>query len=71
VRWRSSSGASFVARSFSATRSSCCRCCKAALATPRHGDDRRAVSPASTFNDHEGSTKSYAYVKDHDERLEE
>jgi 2-oxoglutarate ferredoxin oxidoreductase subunit beta len=24
-----------------------------------------------TFNDHEGSTKSYAYVKDHDEPLHE
>ena len=24
-----------------------------------------------TFNDHEGSTKSYAYVKDHDDPLEE
>ena len=24
-----------------------------------------------TFNDHEGSTKSYSYVKDHDEPLEE
>jgi 2-oxoglutarate ferredoxin oxidoreductase subunit beta len=24
------------------------------------------ISPCVTFNDHEGSTKSYAYVKDHD-----
>ena len=29
------------------------------------------ISPCVTFNDHEGSTKSYAYVKDHDEPLEE
>jgi pyruvate/2-oxoacid:ferredoxin oxidoreductase beta subunit len=25
------------------------------------------VSPCVTFNDHEGSTKSYKYMKDHDE----
>jgi 2-oxoglutarate ferredoxin oxidoreductase subunit beta len=29
------------------------------------------VSPCVTFNDHEGSTKSYSYVKDHDEPIEE
>ena len=29
------------------------------------------ISPCVTFNDHEGSTKSYAYVKDHDEPLDE
>jgi 2-oxoglutarate ferredoxin oxidoreductase subunit beta len=29
------------------------------------------ISPCVTFNDHEGSTKSYAYVKDHDEPLGE
>ena len=29
------------------------------------------ISPCVTFNDHEGSTKSYAYAKDHDERLGE
>jgi 2-oxoglutarate ferredoxin oxidoreductase subunit beta len=29
------------------------------------------ISPCVTFNDHEGSTKSYAYVKDHDEVLGE
>ena len=28
------------------------------------------ISPCVTFNDHEGSTKSYAYVKDHDDPLE-
>src|ERR1700740_557619 len=27
------------------------------------------LSPCVTFNDHEGSTKSYAYVKDHDEPM--
>ena len=29
------------------------------------------LSPCVTFNDHEGSTKSYAYVKDHDDPLSE
>jgi 2-oxoglutarate ferredoxin oxidoreductase subunit beta len=29
------------------------------------------VSPCVTFNDHEGSTKSYKYAKDHDEPLQE
>src|SRR3989475_9948834 len=32
---------------------------------------RDVISTYVTFNDHEGSTKSYAYAKDHDERLEE
>jgi len=27
------------------------------------------VSPCVTFNDHEGSTKSYKYIKDHEEPL--
>src|SRR5437016_976276 len=29
------------------------------------------VSPCVTFNDHEGSTKSYKYVKEHEETLQE
>ena len=29
------------------------------------------ISPCVTFNDHEGSTKSYAYAKDHDEPVNE
>ena len=29
------------------------------------------VSPCVTFNDHDGSTKSYKYVKDHEETLQE
>ena len=29
------------------------------------------ISPCVTFNDHEGSTKSYSYVKEHDDPLEE
>ena len=29
------------------------------------------LSPCVTFNDHEGSTKSYSYVKDHEEPVSE
>src|SRR6202021_2611047 len=29
------------------------------------------VSPCVTFNDHEGSTKSYKYVKEHEETLQD
>ena len=29
------------------------------------------ISPCVTFNDHEGSTKSYAYAKEHDDALGE
>lgn len=29
------------------------------------------ISPCVTFNDHEGSTKSYSYMKEHDEPLHE
>ena len=33
--------------------------------------DLDVISPCITFNDHEGSTKSYKYVKDHEEPLHE
>jgi 2-oxoglutarate ferredoxin oxidoreductase subunit beta len=29
------------------------------------------ISPCVTFNDHEGSTKSYSYMKEHEEVLQE
>ena len=29
------------------------------------------ISPCTTFNDHEGSTKSYSYMKEHDEPINE
>jgi 2-oxoglutarate/2-oxoacid ferredoxin oxidoreductase subunit beta len=29
------------------------------------------ISPCVTFNDHEGSTKSYKYMKDHEEPLQD
>jgi 2-oxoglutarate/2-oxoacid ferredoxin oxidoreductase subunit beta len=59
-------GASFVARSFSGDKKQLTALLKAAL-SHRGTVMLDVLSPCVTFNDHEGSTKSYAYVKDHDE----
>ncbi|HEX6659414.1 MAG TPA: thiamine pyrophosphate-dependent enzyme, partial [Ilumatobacter sp.] len=61
-------GASFVARSFSGDKKQLTALLKAALAH-RGTVMLDVLSPCVTFNDHEGSTKSYAYVKEHDEPL--
>lgn len=58
-------GATFVARSFSGDGKQLVPLLQAALAH-RGAAILDVVSPCVTFNDHEGSTKSYAYVKDHD-----
>jgi len=63
-------GASFVARSFSGDKKQLLIILKAAL-SHRGTCMIDVISPCVTFNDHEGSTKSYAYVKDHDEALGE
>jgi 2-oxoglutarate ferredoxin oxidoreductase subunit beta len=63
-------GATFVARSFSGDRKQLQTLLKAALAH-RGTVLLDVLSPCVTFNDHEGSTKSYSYVKDHDEPLAE
>jgi 2-oxoglutarate/2-oxoacid ferredoxin oxidoreductase subunit beta len=63
-------GASFVARSFSGDKKQLLSILKASLGH-RGTCMIDVVSPCTTFNDHEGSTKSYAYVKDHDEPLGE
>ena len=63
-------GASFVARSFSGDKKQLLAILKAAIAH-RGACLIDVISPCVTFNDHEGSTKSYAYVKDHDEELGE
>ncbi|MEO8482193.1 MAG: 2-oxoacid:ferredoxin oxidoreductase subunit beta [Acidobacteriota bacterium] len=63
-------GASFVARSFSGDKKQLLSILKAAIA--HKGTSMiDVISPCVTFNDHEGSTKSYAYVKDHEEPLGE
>src|SRR5881398_1784507 len=63
-------GATFVARSFSGDKKQLLALLKAALAH-RGTVMLDVLSPCVTFNDHEGSTKSYSYVKDHDDPLEE
>src|SRR5271170_5798272 len=63
-------GATFVGRSFSGDKKQLLAMLKAAIA--HHGTVMLdVVSPCVTFNDHEGSTKSYKYVKDHEEMLQE
>jgi 2-oxoglutarate/2-oxoacid ferredoxin oxidoreductase subunit beta len=63
-------GATFVGRSFSGDKRQLSAMLKAAIA---HGGTSMldVISPCVTFNDHEGSTKSYAYMKDHDAPLQE
>src|SRR5687767_13146801 len=63
-------GASFVARSFSGDKKQLLSVLKAAIAH-RGTCMIDVISPCVTFNDHEGSTKSYSYVKDHEEPLGE
>ncbi len=63
-------GATFVARSFSGDKKQLLSLLKAAIAH-RGTVMLDVLSPCVTFNDHEGSTKSYAYVKEHDRVIEE
>lgn len=63
-------GATFVARSFSGDKKQLSAVLKTAL-SHRGTAMIDVLSPCVTFNDHEGSTKSYAYAKDHDDPLEE
>jgi 2-oxoglutarate ferredoxin oxidoreductase subunit beta len=63
-------GASFVARSFSGDGKQLVPLIKAALGH-RGTAVLDIVSPCVTFNDHEGSTKSYKYVKQHDVAIQE
>ncbi len=63
-------GASFVGRSFSGDKRQLSSMLKAAIA--HEGTVMLdVISPCVTFNDHEGSTKSYKYMKDHDDPLQE
>jgi 2-oxoglutarate ferredoxin oxidoreductase subunit beta len=66
LRW----GASFVARSFSGDKKQLQAILKAAI-VHKGMSMIDVVSPCVTFNDHEGSTKSYSYMKDHEEALHE
>jgi 2-oxoglutarate ferredoxin oxidoreductase subunit beta len=63
-------GATFVGRSFSGDKRQLHTMLKAAIAH-RGTVMLDVISPCVTFNDHEGSTKSYKYMKDHEEPLQE
>jgi 2-oxoglutarate ferredoxin oxidoreductase subunit beta len=63
-------GATFVARSFSGDKKQLQAILKAAIAH-KGLSVIDVISPCTTFNDHEGSTKSYSYVKDHEEPMHE
>jgi 2-oxoglutarate ferredoxin oxidoreductase subunit beta len=63
-------GATLVARSFSGDKKQLQVILKAAL-SHKGLSIIDVISPCTTFNDHEGSTKSYSYMKDHDEPLHE
>jgi 2-oxoglutarate ferredoxin oxidoreductase subunit beta len=63
-------GATFVGRSFSGDKKQLSALLKASIAH-RGTAMLDVISPCVTFNDHEGSTKSYSYMKDHDAPLQE
>lgn len=63
-------GCGFVARSFSGDKKQLVPLIQAALSHDGLSIID-VISPCVTFNDHEGSTKSYDYVKEHDQPLQE
>src|ERR1700740_2392425 len=63
-------GATLVGRSFSGEQRQLHSMLKAAIAH-RGTVMLDVISPCVTFNDHEGSTKSYKYMKDHEEPLQD
>jgi 2-oxoglutarate ferredoxin oxidoreductase subunit beta len=63
-------GATFVGRSFSGDKKQLSTMLKAALS--HQGTVLLdVISPCVTFNDHEGSTKSYKYMQEHEEEVSE
>ena len=63
-------GATLVGRSFSGDKKQLSAMLKAAIS--HHGTVMLdIISPCVTFNDHEGSTKCYKYMMDHEEPLHE
>jgi 2-oxoglutarate ferredoxin oxidoreductase subunit beta len=61
-------GAGFVARSFSGDKAQLVPLIQAGLKYPGFAVID-IISPCVTFNDHEGSTKSYAYTREHTEAV--
>jgi 2-oxoglutarate ferredoxin oxidoreductase subunit beta len=63
-------GATFVGRSFSGDKKQLSTMLKAAMS--HQGTVLLdVISPCVTFNDHEGSTKSYKFLQEHDEAINE
>jgi 2-oxoglutarate/2-oxoacid ferredoxin oxidoreductase subunit beta len=63
-------GATFVARSFSGDKKQLLAMLKAAIAH-KGTVMLDVISPCVTFNDHEGSTKSYKFMQENDEPINE
>ncbi|HET7102745.1 MAG TPA: 2-oxoacid:ferredoxin oxidoreductase subunit beta [Terracidiphilus sp.] len=63
-------GATFVGRSFSGDKKQLLAMLKAAIAH-RGTVMLDVISPCVTFNDHEGSTKSYKFMQEYDEPINE
>ncbi len=63
-------GATFVGRSFSGDKKQLLAMLKAAIAH-KGTVMLDVISPCVTFNDHEGSTKSYKFMQEHDEPINE
>ncbi|MDE3105811.1 MAG: 2-oxoacid:ferredoxin oxidoreductase subunit beta [Acidobacteriota bacterium] len=63
-------GATFVGRSFSGDKKQLLTMLKAAL-SHKGTVLLDVISPCVTFNDHEGSTKSYKYMQEHEEAISE
>src|SRR6266478_5755526 len=63
-------GATFVGRSFSGDKKQLLTMLKAAIAH-RGTVMLDVISPCVTFNDHEGSTRSYKYMQEHEEAISE
>jgi 2-oxoglutarate ferredoxin oxidoreductase subunit beta len=63
-------GATFVGRSFSGDKKQLLTMLKAAIAH-KGTVMLDVISPCVTFNDHEGSTKSYKFMQEHDEPINE
>jgi len=61
-------GATFVARSFSGDKAQLVPLIKAALLHPGFAFID-VISPCVAFNNHEGSTKSYGYIREHDSQV--
>src|SRR5580704_13100105 len=63
-------GATFVGRSFSGDKKQLLTMLKAAI-SHKGTVMLDVISPCVTFNDHEGSTRSYKYMQEHEEAISE